>query len=77
MERAIQALKDRTECFDDYFPCWREKKSCKARHARNWISLFQIWHNIVHIGFDEFSKSELPSLEALRFIDFMRGRILS
>ncbi|MEM3727068.1 MAG: DDE-type integrase/transposase/recombinase [Candidatus Bathyarchaeia archaeon] len=36
MERAIQALKDRTECFDDYFPCWHEEeRGCKARHVWN------------------------------------------
>ena len=27
IERAIQYIKDRTECFDDYFPCRKEK--CK------------------------------------------------
>ncbi|MEM3521809.1 MAG: hypothetical protein QW723_02320 [Candidatus Bathyarchaeia archaeon] len=43
----------------------------------NWISLFQIWHNIAHTKFDELPKAELLSIEALRFIDFMRGMILS
>ncbi|MEM3060875.1 MAG: hypothetical protein QW265_00510, partial [Candidatus Bathyarchaeia archaeon] len=55
----------RTECFDDYSPCWREKKNCKARHAWNWLSLFQIWHNIAHVGFNEPIKAELLSIEAL------------
>ena len=30
IERTIQYIKDRTECFDDYFPCTRKKcnKAC-------------------------------------------------
>ena len=33
IERTIQYLKDRTECFDDYFPC--RKDNCKLNHVRN------------------------------------------
>ena len=29
IERTIQYIKDRTECFDDYFPCTKKKKRCK------------------------------------------------
>jgi len=29
IERTIQYIKDRTECFDDYFPC--KKKNCKLQ----------------------------------------------
>lgn len=32
IERIIQYIKDRTECFDDYFPCRR--KNCKLPHVK-------------------------------------------
>ena len=35
--------KDRTECFDDYFPCRKEK--CKLKHIINWFNLFTDYHN--------------------------------
>ena len=34
IERTMQYLKDRTESFDDYFPCKRKK--CKLKHVRKW-----------------------------------------
>jgi putative transposase len=43
IERTIQYLKDRTECFDDYFPC--RLKNCKLKHVRNWLRLFVDYHN--------------------------------
>jgi len=43
IERTIQYIKDRTECFDDYFPCQREK--CNLLHIRNWLNLFVNMHN--------------------------------
>ena len=30
--------KDRTESFDDYFPC--RKENCKLKHVLNWMNLF-------------------------------------
>jgi putative transposase len=33
IERRIQYIKDRTECFDDYFPCRKEK--CRLEHIIN------------------------------------------
>ena len=39
IERAMQHIKDRTECFDDYFPCSR-KGGCNFPHVKNWLSLF-------------------------------------
>ncbi len=39
----IQYLKDRTECFDDYFPC--RKDNCKLNHVINWLRLFVDVHN--------------------------------
>jgi putative transposase len=43
IERTIQYIKDRTECFDDYFPRKREK--CKLKHVRNCFYLFIDQHN--------------------------------
>ena len=43
IERKMQYIKDRTECFDDYFPC--RKKNCKLKHVRNWLNLFVEFHN--------------------------------
>ncbi len=43
IERTMQYLKDRTEGFDDYFPC--KKKKCKLKHIMNWLHLFVDYHN--------------------------------
>jgi putative transposase len=37
IERTIQYIKDRTECFDDYFPC--RKKNCKLKPVQKWLNL--------------------------------------
>ena len=38
MERFIQQIKDRTECFDDHFPC--RMKDCTREHVWNWLKMF-------------------------------------
>ena len=43
IERTMQYIKDRTESFDDYFPC--RLKSCKLMHVKNWLNLFVDCHN--------------------------------
>ena len=43
IERTMQYIKDRTECFDDYFPC--RKKNCKLEHIKNWLNQFVYHHN--------------------------------
>ena len=43
VERTIQYIKDRTESFDDYFPCRLDK--CKLKHVKNWLNLFVDYHN--------------------------------
>ena len=43
IERTMQYIKDRTESFDDYFPC--RKKKCKLKHVKNWLNLFVDYHN--------------------------------
>jgi len=42
--RTIQYIKDRTESFDDYFPCG--KYNCKLEHVINWMNLFGSIHII-------------------------------
>jgi putative transposase len=43
IERKIQYFKDRTESFDDYFPCMKE--GCKLQYVRNWFNLFIYYYN--------------------------------
>ncbi len=43
IERTIQYIKDRTECFDDYFPC--RLKNYRLKHVKNWLNLFVDYHN--------------------------------
>jgi putative transposase len=43
IERTIQYVKDRTECFDDYFPC--RKSKCRLEHVMHWLNLFVDMHN--------------------------------
>jgi putative transposase len=48
IERTIQYIKDRTECFDDYFPCIKEREEgrrCKLQHITSWFNLFIHMHN--------------------------------
>ena len=40
MERVNQYFKDRTESFDDYYPCNNNKQNCDLQHVYNWIKLF-------------------------------------
>jgi putative transposase len=43
IERTMQYIKDRTEIFDDYFPC--KKNKCKLKHVKQWLNLFIDQHN--------------------------------
>ncbi len=43
IERTIQYIKDRTERFDDYFPC--KKKNYKLKHVKQWRDLFAFYYN--------------------------------
>jgi putative transposase len=43
IERTMQYIKDRTEVFDDYFPC--KKNKCKLNHVKQWLGLFVDQHN--------------------------------
>ncbi|GIU71185.1 MAG: hypothetical protein KatS3mg003_0664 [Candidatus Nitrosocaldaceae archaeon] len=44
MERAIQYIKDRTECFDDNFPCMKD--DCNMEHVIRWFKLFMAYLNV-------------------------------
>jgi putative transposase len=48
IERMIQYIKDRTENFDDYFPC--RMKNCKLKHVTNWLKLFAHFYNMEAIS---------------------------
>ena len=43
MERVNQYFKDRTESFDDYYPCIRNE--CNLLHGHNWIQFFVSMYN--------------------------------
>ena len=43
IERTMQYIKDRTEGFDDYFPC--RKENCRLEHIKRWLELFAFYHN--------------------------------
>jgi putative transposase len=58
MERFIQQIKDRTECFDDHFPCRRRKEDCDRQHVWNWLKLF-----ILYLHLDADRVCSLPHLQ--------------
>jgi hypothetical protein len=43
MERMNEFIKDRTEAFDDLFPC----KKPKFEHVKNWFKAFRFYYNYV------------------------------
>ena len=46
IERVMQYFKDRTESFDDYYPCINKKRrNCDLSHVYNWIKLFIYLYN--------------------------------
>jgi putative transposase len=46
IERMMQYFKDRTESFDDYYPCFvKSKNNCDLQHVYNWIKLFVYLYN--------------------------------
>ncbi len=45
IERVVQYFKDRTECFDDYYPCNSKMRNCNNGHVYNWIELFVSMYN--------------------------------
>jgi putative transposase len=45
VERVMQYFKDRTEGFDDYYPCTTKNNNCDLEHVYNWIKLFIYLYN--------------------------------
>ena len=52
IERTIEYFKDRTEIFDDYYPC-KNTIQYDLTHVHNWLGLFVSMHNadILNIKF--------------------------
>ena len=44
MERVMQYFKDRSESFDDYYPC-SKKEECNLEHVYNSVELFTSMYN--------------------------------
>src|ERR1051326_8494896 len=47
VERTIEYLKDRTEAFDDYYPCTKTGL-CNLQHVYKWVILIVFMHNSVN-----------------------------
>jgi putative transposase len=45
MERVNQYLKDRIECFDDYYPCMQKETECNLFHVYNSLQFFVSVYN--------------------------------
>jgi len=65
MERFVQYVKDRTEEFDDYFPCRRER--CRLDHVKGWLNWYMLSFNL----FRHSDALNRPPI--LRLIEFIRG----
>jgi putative transposase len=68
MERIVQYVKDRTEDFDDYIPCRREK--CDKRHAQMLLSSIGFMINEVYLskGFNlkKFLEKTISIIEGIK-----------
>jgi putative transposase len=49
IERTIEYFKDRTETFDDYYPC-KSTIQYDLIHVHNWLGLFVFMHNADTLG---------------------------
>jgi hypothetical protein len=57
MERFIQKIKDRSECFDDNFPC--RKIDCSTKYIYNWLKMYVFY---LHFGMDRSKFIQLSRL---------------
>jgi putative transposase len=46
VERTIEYLKDRSEAFDDYYPCMKAEY-CNFRHVHKWLILYVFMYNSI------------------------------
>src|SRR5205085_706686 len=51
IERTMEYVKDRTEGFDDYYPC--KKLGCNLNHVYQWFVLFIFLHNLSKLVFND------------------------
>jgi|ADKI01.1.fsa_nt_gi Transposase and inactivated derivatives len=68
IERMNQVFKDRIECFDDLFPCFKE--GCERRHVHNWISVFRFYYNYVRVN-EEMGKAPLQDDTLPEYMGFI------
>jgi putative transposase len=51
VERAMEYIKDRTEGFDDYYPCRKSVVvDCNLIHVHQWMTLFRFLYNLSKSG---------------------------
>ena len=50
----MQYFKDRTENFDDYYPCLKKDNGCNRDHVYNWIELFVSMYNSTIVEKNKF-----------------------
>ena len=51
----MQYFKDRTEGFDDYYPCIQKENECNLFHVYNWIQFFVSMYNSVRTTCNDFN----------------------
>lgn len=61
IERTIEYFKDRTEAFDDYYPC-KHKIEYDLPHVNNWFGLFVFMHN-----------ADILDIKFMKLVRMMRG----
>ncbi|MGD1838265.1 MAG: hypothetical protein ACPKPY_09460 [Nitrososphaeraceae archaeon] len=66
IERVMQYFKDRTECFNDYYPCINNNRNLV--HVYNWITLFIAFYNNKIKNIFSFIKGVNLSYAALKLI---------
>jgi putative transposase len=70
MERLIQTVKDRTECFNDYFPCLKEH--CRLNHVKARLNISSVYYNPVrsHMTLEALlcNPTEKPEFTTLQII---------
>jgi hypothetical protein len=68
MERIVQYVKDRTEDFDDYIPCRKER--CDKVHAQKLLSSIAFMINEVYLSKDfdleEFLEKTISAIEEVK-----------
>ena len=62
MERFVQYVKDRTEGFDDYFPCLKER--CSLDHVKGWLNWYMLSFNLFKHS-DALDRSPILQLSQL------------